>query len=68
MVYHTNSNETKPMATTKPPVKKATTISMDGSLLAAARREAKKQRRTLSAQLENWIEEALIVKEAKSAR
>lgn len=54
-VYHTNNE--RPQATMK--AKHATTISLDASLLEAARKEAKAQRRTLSAQLEIWMEEKL---------
>jgi len=38
-------------------MKQSTTISLDEKLLEAARQEAKSQRRTLSAQLEIWLEE-----------
>lgn len=39
--------------------KQSTTISISSDLLEAAKAEAKRQRRTLSAQLEHWIDERL---------
>jgi hypothetical protein len=39
--------------------KRTTTISLDGNLLQVAKEKARAERRTLSAQLEIWIEEKL---------
>jgi hypothetical protein len=65
MVYHTYiGRQQDPTAMS---TKQATTISLDGKLLEAARKEAKAQRRTLSAQLEIWMEEKLSAK-AKSQK
>jgi hypothetical protein len=38
-------------------MKMTTTISIDKRLLGLARNEAKEQKRSLSAQLEQWLEE-----------
>ncbi|MCW1887676.1 hypothetical protein OKA04_23265 [Luteolibacter flavescens] len=63
MVYHTNNE--RQHATMK--AKHATTISLDAKLLEAARKEAKAQRRSLSAQLEVWMEEKLGVRSEEHA-
>lgn len=49
---------------TDPTVKQATTISMSRELLEAARRVAREERRTLSAQIEVWMIEHLTKREA----
>lgn len=59
-----DEEEAKRMNTT---TKRSTTISIDGSLLQVARERAREERRTLSAQLELWIEEKLAAVQAAAS-
>ncbi|MDB6078434.1 MAG: hypothetical protein JWO82_2181 [Akkermansiaceae bacterium] len=61
---HFSRKTTKRMNTT---TKRSTTISIDGSLLQVAKEKAREERRTLSAQLELWIEEKLAAVAAAAA-
>jgi hypothetical protein len=48
--------------------KRTTTISLDGNLLQVAKEKARAERRTLSAQLEIWIEEKLAAERGATGR